>query len=217
MPRVNPPQDIIRVWPCTLRLGTGAAQQVEWRAECSPTQGQEWSEHSATPKAFLWGREKVHGSNRIHKESLANIIWWQVLDGWRGLETSYGSPKSSAGISRCSCGYTIGVGIAWCSISHNRSANMRSGECSIQFNAPLSDLRILTTPDDIHSHNWRLVLYEDGWQMGLFELLSVDSGWIGALIQCSVSQLRSSCLTMLSSPRSSMMRNQGSPEWKCLI
>ena len=216
-PKFIPPQQIIQVWLCTIRPGTDASQPVEWRPEYSRTQGQKWSERSPTPKEHFRGSEKVHGGNGIHEESLANNIRWQVLDGWRSLETSDWSPGSSAGISRCTCRNTICVSIARWSIAQNRSANTRRCKSSILFIAPLSDLRILTTPEDIHSWNWRLVPFKDGWLMGHIELLSEVSGWMCVLGLNFGSWLRSSCLMMLTSPRSLMIRCHGSREWKCLI
>jgi len=62
------------------------------------------------------------------------------------------------GISRCTCRYTICVSIAQWSISQNGSTNMRSCKSWILFDAPLSDLQILTTPENIHSSNWRFSL-----------------------------------------------------------
>jgi len=159
----------------------------------------------------------VHGGNHIHKESLANNIRWQVLDDWRSLETGDWSPGSSAGISRCTWRYTICVSIARWSISQNRSANTRSCMSWIVFNAPLSDSRILTTPKNIHSWNWRVVPFEDGCQMGHVKLLSEVTDWMWALRLSFRSRLRNSCLMLLTSPRSSMIRSHGSCEWKCLI
>jgi len=33
-------------------------------------------------KSHIWCSDNVHEGNLIHKNALANIIWWQVLDGW---------------------------------------------------------------------------------------------------------------------------------------
>jgi len=169
-----------------------------------------------TKRALLrWrkGSWRQFSSPRI----LGENIRWQVLDGWRSLETSDWSPGSSEGISRCTCTYTICVSIAWWSISQNRSANTRSCKSWILFNASLSDLWILTTPKNIHSWNWRLVQFKDGWQMGHVELLSEVTSWMWALRLSFRSRLWSSCLMMHTSPRSAMIRSHGSRKWKCLI
>jgi len=82
---------------------------------------------------------------------------------------------------------------------------------------PLSALQILSTPDNIHSWNWRLVPFEDGWQIAHIKLLSIVTGFIWASILIFRSRLCSFCLMMLTSPRGSMMRNHGSSEWKYSI
>jgi len=148
---------------------------------------------------------------------MANLIQWQVLDGWGSLETSDWSPGSSVSISRCTCRYIICVSIAWWSIFQNTSANTRSCNSWIQFNAPLSDLWILTTPESVHSWNWRVVPFEDGWQIGPIELLSVVTSGMRAVRLSLGSWLRSSCFMMLTSPRSSIIGSHGSPEWKSFI
>jgi len=159
----------------------------------------------------------VHGGNCIDKNSLANIIRWQVLDGWRSLETSDRSPGSSAGITRCTCRYTICMSIARWFIPQNRSANTRSCKSWILFNAFLSDLWILTTAKNIPSSNYRIVLFKDSWQMGHIELLSVVTSWMWALRLTIGSRLRSSFSILLIYPRWSMIWSLGSHEWKCLI
>jgi len=138
-------KEILLVWLFASCSGT-AAIQIQWRPNCSTTKGQCWSEYSPTPKGYILGSETVHGGNCIHEDSLANIIQWQVLDGWKSLETSHWSSGSSAGISRCSCRCTICVSIAWRFISQNRSANMTSCNCWMLFNAPLSDLQYWQCP-----------------------------------------------------------------------
>jgi hypothetical protein len=84
-------------------------------------------------------------------------------------------------------------------------------------NAPLSHLRISTTPEDKHSWNSKLVPFEDGWQMEHIELLYIVTGWMWALRLSFGLRLRSSCLMMLTPSRSSMLRNHGSPKRQCLI
>jgi len=137
MPKVNPSQQIIRVWPCNIHPGA-ATTQVYWRSECSTTDGQCKSEHSERLKGYFWGSKRVHGGNCVHEHSLANIIWWKVLDGWRSLETRHWSSGSLAAISRCCCRYAIFVSIARRSISQNWSTNTGSCKSWILFNAPLS-------------------------------------------------------------------------------
>ena len=78
-------------------------------------------------------------------------------------------------------------------------------------------IRILTTPYNIHSWNWRYVPFEDTWQRGHIELLSVVTSWICALSLSFGSWLRSYCSTMHISPRLLMIKNHCSPEWNCLI
>jgi len=166
--KVSPPQQIIWVWSCTIRPGT-AATQVQWRPECSTTQGLCRSERSQKPNGYLWGSEKVHGNNCNHEDSLANIIRWQVVNGWRSVGTCHWRSGLSTGVSQCFCGYTIGLSIAQQSISHNRSANMRSCKSWILFNALLSDLQywlppkicIIETEDKDHSRRvgWRGTSY----------------------------------------------------------
>jgi len=87
-PKVNPPQQIFQVWLSTIHPGA-ATTQVQWRPECCTTQRQCRSEHSSTPKPNFWGSETVHGGNRIHKDSWANVIQWHILDGWRSLESCH--------------------------------------------------------------------------------------------------------------------------------
>jgi len=72
-------------------------------------------------------------------------------------------------------------------------------------------------PRNIHSWKWRLVPFEDCWQMGHVELLSIFTGWMWSLRLHFESRWRSSCLIMLTSPRLSMIRSHGSHERKCLI
>jgi len=112
---------------------------VEAQGECR-------SQPSQTPKDYFWGSEKVHGTNCIHEDSLVNIIWRQVLDGWRNFATCHWSLASSAGISWGSCRYTISVSITQWSISHNWSADTRSCKSSVLFNGLLSDLQYWLCP-----------------------------------------------------------------------
>jgi len=134
----------------------------------------------------------------------AHIPWNAIsnLELWRSYKASVGTPS---------------VSIARWSISRNRSAHTGSCKSWILFNAHLSDLEILTTPKHILSWNWRLVPFEDGWQMGQVQLLSVITGWIWALRLSFRWRLRSSSLMMVISPRSSMIGSNGSPESKWLI
>jgi len=53
--------------------------------------------------------------------------------------------------------------------------------------------------------------------MGHVELLFVFTGWMWALRLSFRSRLKSSCLMMLTSQLSSMIRSHGSLKWKCLI
>ena len=140
-----------------------------------------------------------------------------VFDCWRSLETSNWSSGSSAGVSRCICRYTICMSIAWWYISQNRSANTRSCKYWILLNPPLSDFHILTTPENIQGWNWRLVQFVDGWHMGDIKLWSIVTSLIWAQRLRFGSTLRSFCLIMHTAPRSWIIRNYGSPQWKCLI
>jgi len=106
------------------------ASQGWWRPECSSSKGQWRLQCSSIPKGYYWGSVMVYGGNHDHKDSLANHIWWEVLDCWWSFETSHRTAGSSAGISRCSCRYTKSVSIARWSISENWSANPSSGMCS---------------------------------------------------------------------------------------
>jgi len=125
MPKVNPGQQIIWVWPCTIRPDT-AATQVSWWPECSTTQGQCRTECSQTPRGCIRDSDKVNAGHCIHQYSLAIIIWWQIFDSWSSLETSHWSLESLVAISRSSCVYTICVAIAWRSICQNQSTYTRS-------------------------------------------------------------------------------------------
>jgi len=69
MPKVNSLQQIICIWLCAISPGAATAQ-VQWVSECPTTQGQWRSECSPTPKGNFWGSKKIHGCNRIHKDSL---------------------------------------------------------------------------------------------------------------------------------------------------
>jgi len=89
--------------------------------------------------------KKVHGSNCNHKESLPNIIRWQVIDDLRCLESRHWSSGSLAGISRCFCRCTISVSNAQCSISQNQSANTRDCKSWMLLNA-ISNLRYWLRP-----------------------------------------------------------------------
>jgi len=195
----------MRVWRCT-----GApASQGRCRPECSSTKGQWRSQRSSTPNGYIWSTKTVHGVNRIDKDYLANRFWWEVLDGWRSLETSHWSSGSSAGISRSSCWCTISVSIAQWFMYWSWSATPRSCKCLLCF------LLLDWTYDDtkpciIHSSNWRLVPFEGVWPMELVEPFSVVTGWIQDLTLSFESKFRSSCLTMIISRRSSMIRNHGS-------
>jgi len=169
------------------------------------------------PNSNFWGSEKIHGGNRIHKQSLTKILWWQVLASWSRLETSDWSPWLWVGISRCSCRYTICVSIAWWFIFQNRSITTRCCKFWILLNTALSELRIVTAPKNIQSSNWRFVPFEDDWQIGHVNPLTIVSSWIWARSPIMGLLSWSSWLSMLASPRPSMIRNHGSPEWKCLI
>jgi len=124
-PKVIPPEWIIWVWQFAI-CPAAAATQVYCRPECCTTKVQCRLELSPKSKGYIWGSEKVDGDHCIHKDSMANIIRWEVLYGWRSLDSSHWILGSSAGISRCSCSYTISVSIARMSITQNRSSHTRS-------------------------------------------------------------------------------------------
>ena len=94
---VSRPEHIIWVWLWTIRPGA-AATQGRWRIVCSPT-----------PNRCLWGQWNIPGGNCTDEDSLANIIRWQVLDGWRGLEMNHCRLGSSLAIRWSFCRYTSGV------------------------------------------------------------------------------------------------------------
>jgi len=70
---------------------------------------------------------------------------------------------------------------------------------------------------NIHIENWRLVPFQDGWQMRLVELLCIVPSWIWALRLCFGSQYRRFCSMMRLSHRSRMIANHSLPERKCWI
>jgi len=113
-PKVNH-QHTTQVWCCT-RPGAPTSQDW-WRPEYSSTKGWRRSQRSSTPNGNFWGSKTIHGGNRIHKDSLANRFWWQVLDGRQSLKTWDWSAGLSASISRCCSWCTIWLSIAWWSIS----------------------------------------------------------------------------------------------------
>jgi hypothetical protein len=114
-------QYIMRLWCCTC---PGASTfQGWWRAECSLTKAQRGSPCSSKPNGDYWGSEKIHWGNHSYKDSQANHFRWDVIDGWRNLETHDWRPGSSGGFRWRSCQYTICLLVAWWSISRNQSTN----------------------------------------------------------------------------------------------
>jgi len=121
-PKVDPSQQFIRVWLCTIHPGN-AAMPVYWRPECFTTPGQSRSERSSTPKGHFGDTKKVHRDNCIHKDHLATITRWEVHPVYNNLKSCHRSSGLSVGISRYFCTYTVCVSIFRRSISRSRSAN----------------------------------------------------------------------------------------------
>jgi len=69
----------------------------------------------------------------------------------------------------------------------------------------------------MNSYDWSLVPLEAIWQMVLIKLLSGVTGWNYDIILNSESTLRSVCVIIHISWRSSMITNHGSDGWKWLI
>jgi len=147
MPKVNHPHSMW-VWCCP--RPDNPASQGWWRPEWSSTKGQWRLQQSWTPNGYFWGSETILGGNHIHKDSLADHIWWEVLDGWQSLETSHWIPGLSVGICRCSCRYSISVSITWWSIPWNWFANPRSCKWWLCFLLPEC------TYDDIYPQKYTL-------------------------------------------------------------
>jgi len=206
-------QHITSVWHCN--WWGAPSSQVWWRLHCSPSKCCWRSQHSSTPNNNDRGSQLVHAGNRIHKDSMAIHFQWEVLDSWRGLETSHWSPGLSAGISSCFCRYNICVLIAQWSISQNWSSNPRCWRCLCCF------LLIDWTYDDTNPQqymylNLNISSIRGLLQIELVDILSVVTGSICNQRPNSESTSVSSCSTMLIARRVSILRNHGLPGWKCL-
>jgi len=86
IPNVNPCKHMMEVWMFSIYPGAPSTQ-VMCTLQCSPTQGECRSEYSATPLGKISHCKKVHEGSHIQEDSFTNIIWWEVLDGSRCLDT----------------------------------------------------------------------------------------------------------------------------------
>jgi len=148
-PNVNIRPQIMPVWHCTPQPDAPATQ-VEWKPECFAALGQWRSQYSPLPTDGFWNSKNILEGNTLHKIPLHNIIQWDVLDGWRRLNTGHYSSRFSAGFSTFFCRYTICALIAHWFISPYWTTLMRCCKSSIQPNAPSIRPTILTTPHNIH-------------------------------------------------------------------
>jgi len=87
-PKVNRHQQIIRVWEFTIHPSFAATQSLAKTTMFHIPRAVPIRTFPNT-KWLLWGSKKVDGGNCIPKDTLANIIRWQALDGWRGLESCH--------------------------------------------------------------------------------------------------------------------------------